>query len=55
MLLSLGGHSYDIAKTHLQHVGIAAAINLVRAVAWLDGELPAPTRVSAFQRLYYAA
>jgi len=41
-------------KTHLQHMGIAAAINLVRAVAWLDGELPAPTRVSAFQRLYYA-
>jgi transposase len=42
-------------KTHLQHVGIAAAINLVRAVAWLDGDELPPTRVSAFQRLYAAA
>jgi transposase len=42
-------------KTHLQHVSIAAAINIVRIVAWLDGDLPAPTRVSAFQRLYHAA
>jgi transposase len=42
-------------KTHLQHVSIAAAINLVRIVAWLDGDLPAPTRVSTFQRLYHAA
>jgi transposase len=42
-------------KTHLQHVGIAAAINLVRVVAWLDGDELAPTRVSAFHRLYAAA
>lgn len=42
-----------LSKTHLQHVGIAAAINLVRAVAWLDGKVPASTRSSAFQRLYY--
>jgi len=27
----------------------------VRAVAWLDGDERAPTRVSAFQRLYHAA
>ncbi len=44
-----------LAKTHLQHLGIAAAINLVRAVAWLDGDELAPTRVSAYQRLYLAA
>jgi transposase len=44
-----------LPKTHLQHLGIAAAINLVRLVAWLDGDLPAPTRVSAFERLYNAA
>ncbi|HEY7419546.1 MAG TPA: IS1182 family transposase [Ktedonobacteraceae bacterium] len=44
-----------LAKTHLQHVGIAAAINLVRVVAWLDGDELAPTRLSAFQRLCYAA
>jgi transposase len=44
-----------LAKTHLQHLGTAAAINLVRVVAWLDGDDLAPTRVSAFQRLYMAA
>jgi transposase len=42
-------------KTHLQHLGIAAAINLVRLLAWLDGDLPSPTRVSAFERLCNAA
>ncbi len=25
-----------LAKTHLQHLGIAAVINLVRAAIWLD-------------------
>ncbi len=44
-----------LAKTHLQHLGIAATINLVRAVSWPDGDDLAPTRVSAFQRLYLAA
>ena len=42
-------------KTHLQHIGIAAAINLVRIIPWLDGEEIAPTRRSAFQRLYATA
>jgi transposase len=44
-----------LAKTHLQDIGIATAINLVRLAAWLRGELPAPTRVSAFERLFLAA
>ncbi len=44
-----------LEKTHLQHVGIAAAINLDRAVAWREGDFPAPTRISAFQRLCSAA
>jgi transposase len=44
-----------LPKTHLQHLGIAAAINLVRVVTWLDGNPLAPTRVSAFERLYDAA
>ncbi len=44
-----------LPKTHLQHLGIATAINLVRLVAWLDGDPLAPTRVSAFERLYCAA
>jgi transposase len=43
-----------LAKTHLQHLSIAAALNFVRIVAWLDGDELAPTRVSAFQRLYHA-
>jgi len=47
--------SIGFAKTHLQHLGIAAAINVVRVGAWLDGDELAPTRVSAFQRLYHAA
>jgi len=42
-------------KTHLQHIGIAAAINLIRIISWLDGKELAPTRRSAFQRLYDAA
>jgi hypothetical protein len=44
-----------LLKTHLQHLGIAAAINVVLVVAWLDGDELAPTRVSAFQKLYLAA
>lgn len=37
-----------MAKTHLQHVATAAAINLVRVTAWLMGEEPAKTRQSSF-------
>ena len=40
-----------LAKTSLQHFGTAAAFNMVRMVAWLDGDELAPTRISAFQRL----
>lgn len=39
------------AKTHLQNVAIATALNLLRLVAWLE-EIPrARTRTSAFARL----
>ncbi|GHP00445.1 hypothetical protein KSF_104920 [Reticulibacter mediterranei] len=44
-----------LAKTHLQHLSIAAAINLVRVGAWLDGDDLAPTCISAFQKLCFAA
>jgi transposase len=44
-----------LSKTHLQHLAIATAINLVRLVDWLDGNPLAPTRVSAFERLYKVA
>jgi transposase len=40
-----------LAKTHLQHVLTAAAINLARLGAWLAGEPLARTRQSAFVRL----
>lgn len=39
------------AKTHLQHVATAAAINLARLAAWFAGESLAQTRRSAFVRL----
>ena len=35
-----------LARTHLQHVATAAAINVVRIVDWLMGERPEPTRKS---------
>ena len=44
-----------LAKTHLQLVATAAAMNLKRAVAWLDGVPRSGTRVSHFARLAVAA
>jgi transposase len=39
---------YGRAKTHLQHLLTATALNLVRLGAWLTGTPLAPTRQSAF-------
>lgn len=39
------------AKTRLQHLATAAAINLVRLDAWFAGIAPGKTRVSAFTRV----
>jgi transposase len=39
------------AKTHLQHVLTAAALDLVRAGDWLMGRRPAGTRVTPFAQL----
>src|SRR5450631_1504820 len=36
------------AKTHLQHVLTAAAINLVRLTAWFAGDIPCITRTPRF-------
>lgn len=41
----------SIEKTHLQHLSIATAINLVRVLAWLAGQPLAPTRLSRFAAL----
>jgi transposase len=40
-----------LAKTHVQHVAIAAAINIDRIVAWLDERPRAMTRLSRFAAL----
>jgi Transposase DDE domain len=42
---------WGVAKTHLQHVAIAAAINIDRIVAWLDERPRAKTRTSRFAAL----
>lgn len=44
-----------LAKTRLQHVATAVALNVVRVVAWTAGTPLAPTRRSAFARLQPAA
>ncbi len=44
-----------LAKTHLQHVATAAAINLSRIVNWLDNKPRATTPTSPFARLAPAA
>jgi transposase len=43
-----------LAKTHLQHLTTATAINLVRFAEWLAGITPAPTRCSRFMALQWA-
>ena len=40
-----------LAKTHLQHVLIATAINLVRVVAWFVDPRPTKSRASPFAAL----
>jgi transposase len=40
-----------LAKTRLQHILTAAAINLERIYAWLEGVPLAKTRISHFQKL----
>ena len=43
------------AKTHVQHLATAAAINLLRVSDWLDERPRARTRQSRFERLYRTA
>jgi transposase len=43
---------FGFPKTQLQHLMIAAAMNVVRMLRWLAGEPKATTQVSAFARLY---
>ncbi len=41
-----------LAKTHLQHLATAAAMDVVRVVNHLQGKPLAPTRTSRFAQLY---
>ena len=40
-----------LRKTHLGHVAIAAAINVIQLMSWLRGETPEQTRASPFKRV----
>jgi transposase len=60
--ISQGVRAFDLrrsryfghAKTHLQHVAVAAAMNLVRLVHWVNGDPLAATRHSHFSHLIRA-
>src|SRR5713226_1928775 len=40
-----------LRKTHLGHVAIATAVNIIQLMSWLRGEAPEQTRTSAFKRV----
>jgi transposase len=40
---------FGLPKTHLAHVAIATAINIVQLTSWLRGEAPEQTRTSPFK------
>jgi hypothetical protein len=40
-----------LRKTHLGHVAIAVAVNVVQLMGFLRGEAPEQTRTSPFKRL----
>lgn len=47
--------SIGLAKTHLGHVALAAAVNLIQLMSFLRGEAPEQTRTSAFKRVMQQA
>lgn len=46
---------FGLPKTHLGHVAIATAINLVHLMSWLRGGAPAQTRISPFKQVMQPA
>ena len=40
-----------LRKTHLGHVAIATAVNVIQLMSWLRGEAPEQTRTSAFKQV----
>jgi hypothetical protein len=43
--------SIGLRKTHLGHVAVAAAANVIQLMSWLRGEAPEQTRTSPFKRV----
>jgi transposase len=43
--------SLGLRKTHLGHVALAAAINVLQLMSWLRGEMPEQTRTPPFKRV----
>jgi transposase len=44
-----------LPKTHLGHVAIATAVNVIQLMSWLRGEAPEQTRTSPFKRVMQQA
>src|SRR5207253_9937489 len=42
---------FGLPKTHLAHVAIATAMNVVQLTSWLRGEAPEQTRTSPFKKV----
>jgi transposase len=42
---------FGLRKTHLGHVAIAAAINVIQLMSFLRGEVPEQIRISPFKRI----
>src|SRR6266496_468067 len=42
---------FGLPKTHLAHIAIATAMNIVQLTHWLNGEAPAQTRTSPFKQV----
>jgi hypothetical protein len=42
---------FGLHKTHLAHVAVATALNIVQLTSWLRGDAPEQTRTSAFKRV----
>jgi Transposase DDE domain len=40
-----------LSKTHLGHIAVATAVNLIRLMSFLRGDAPEQTRLSAFKRV----
>jgi hypothetical protein len=43
--------THGLPKTHLAHVALAVAINVVQLTKWLRGEAAEQTRTSAFKQV----